>query len=45
MQLFSEQDCPTRSGSEEAVLIGRILARRKDLFESCSNRTWRRCGK
>ena len=33
MQLFSEQECGTRSGSEEAVLIGRILAGRKDLFD------------
>ena len=33
MQLFSEQECRTRSGSEEAVLIGRILAGRKDLFD------------
>src|ERR1700734_4131955 len=33
MQLFSEQECRARSGSEEAVLIGRILAGRKDLFD------------
>jgi RNA polymerase sigma-70 factor, ECF subfamily len=33
MQLFSEQECRTRSGSEETVLIGRILAGRKDLFD------------
>jgi RNA polymerase sigma-70 factor (ECF subfamily) len=33
MQLFSEQECRTRCGSEEAVLIGRILAGRKDLFD------------
>jgi hypothetical protein len=33
MQLFSEQECRPRSGSEEAVLIGRILAGRKDLFD------------
>ena len=30
---FSEQECRPRSGSEEAVLIGRILAGRKDLFD------------
>ena len=33
MHLFSEQECRARSGSEEAVLIGRILAGRKDLFD------------
>ena len=33
MQLFSEQECRPRSGVEEAVLIGRILAGRKDLFD------------
>jgi RNA polymerase sigma factor (sigma-70 family) len=33
MQLFSEQECLTRSGSEETVLIGRIVAGRKDLFD------------
>jgi hypothetical protein len=41
MQLFSEQVCRTRSGSEEAVLIGRILAGRKSYSMSCSNRTCR----
>src|SRR6202046_3450380 len=30
---FSEQEWRPRSGSEEAVLIGRILAGRKDLFD------------
>jgi RNA polymerase sigma-70 factor, ECF subfamily len=33
MQLFPEQECRTPSGSEETVLIGRILAGRKDLFD------------
>ena len=30
---FSEQECRPRSGSEEIVLVGRILAGRKDLFD------------